>query len=713
MPRSVATVIDNNFSGGLISQATALNFPENACTSTDNCVFSERGFVTRRLGFNLELNAQNKTINRSGAVVNAWLWENAAGDGNNNFVVVQIGAKLYFYDTSEVTGLSAGALAPTIDLTSFSPVGAPGPETLECQFSAGMGFLFVSHPNLESFSVAYSPTALTFTAAQIDLKIRDFKGIKEVSVATDNRPATLTDNHKYNLQNQSWAHNVAYYATFKTNLSVYPSNADIWWAYKSVSDVFDTTQVANVSLGNSPAPRGHYVVNPYNVDRATVSGIAGLAAETTGYQRASTNAFFAGRVFYAGVAAQGFNSRIYFSQICTSDADFGLCHQSNDPTAESAFDLLPNDGGVIQIPDAGTIIKLIAMEGALVAFCTNGCWSITGSQGIGFTANDYTVRKISAIRTLTATSFVSVMGFPAWWNADGIYVLGNKNGTLVVDSMTDLKIKDWYADIPLASKQQAKGFYNSRTHVIQWQYRSAKSSSVEETNQFDRILNFNVLSQAFYPWSVSPGVQLHNGVVVQASGGQTVKNNVVNGSGHLVKDSNGNQVVSYTIPNVVVQPTTKYLVSRSNGLGSHLFSWAEAGDLNYLDWVSTAQSVDYSSYFISGYKVLGEAQKKFQSNYIFVYSDTSLPTAYMVQGVWDWSVLANSNQWSTRQIVTTGATVSSRPSASAARENYGYAFRKLKIRGDGRSLQLKFTSLSGQPFYLVGWSIWVTGNTSP
>lgn len=712
MPRSVAVSVDNNFSGGLISQATALNFPENACTSTDNCVFSERGFVTRRPGFDYEVNHVDKTIDRTASVVNTWLWENVAGDGTLNFAVVQVGGLLYFYDTGGAVGVSPGALTSTVALAPFSPAGAPSPGTLECQFSAGMGYLFVSHPNLESFSVSYDPVGLTFTATQITLQIRDFKGIAE-AVATDARPAVLTTAHQYNIQNQSWAFNTAYYATFKTNLGVYPSNSDIWWAYKNTSDAFDTSQTANVSLGNSYAPRGHYIVNPYYVDRSTVSGVGGIAVESTGYQRASTNAFFAGRIFYAGVAAQGFNSRIYFSQICTGSAQFGLCHQSNDPTAESAFDLLSSDGGVIQIPDAGTIIKLIAIEGALIAFCTNGCWSIAGSTGLGFAANDYMIKKISAIRAMSATSFVSVMGYPAWWNADGIYSMGPANGTLAVTSMSDTKIKDWFAEIPMASKQQAKGTYNSLTHILQWQYRSVASATLEQTEQFDRLLSYNVLSGAFYPWSVTGTVTLHNALVVTGGAGQVSLNNVQSAAGvNQVQDSLGNQLVTYTIANTTIHPVTKYLVSQSNGAGSYTFSWAECWDPVYQDW-SSVSAVDYSSYFLCGYKVLGEGQRSVQANYVYVYSSDSTPTSYTIQGVWDFANTAASNHWSTRQTVNTTTTVNNLPSASVAIENFDFSMKKLKIRGQGKSLQLRFTSITGQPFFIVGWSIWVTGNAAP
>ena len=54
MPLNVAAQLENNFTRGLITEATGLNFPENACTETYNCVFHENARVERRLGFDYE-----------------------------------------------------------------------------------------------------------------------------------------------------------------------------------------------------------------------------------------------------------------------------------------------------------------------------------------------------------------------------------------------------------------------------------------------------------------------------------------------------------------------------------------------------------------------------------------------------------------------------------------------------------------------------------
>ena len=54
MPRSAAVSIENNFSKGLITEATAMNYPENSVADTDNSVFLKNGKVIRRYGIDFE-----------------------------------------------------------------------------------------------------------------------------------------------------------------------------------------------------------------------------------------------------------------------------------------------------------------------------------------------------------------------------------------------------------------------------------------------------------------------------------------------------------------------------------------------------------------------------------------------------------------------------------------------------------------------------------
>src|SRR3954465_3877061 len=97
MPSQALTTTENNFTKGLVTEFTGLNFPENAATDTDNCVYTLVGDVNRRLGINYEQNFNTFVQDRSNRAVNTFKWNNAGGDGDTQVIVTQIGMTLLFY----------------------------------------------------------------------------------------------------------------------------------------------------------------------------------------------------------------------------------------------------------------------------------------------------------------------------------------------------------------------------------------------------------------------------------------------------------------------------------------------------------------------------------------------------------------------------------------------------------------------------------------
>src|SRR5690348_9892814 len=100
MPKT--TVVQNNFTGGLKTEYTGLNFPENACTSVENCVFNITGDLTRRGGINFEAN-NNYTATTSSGASSTYRWLNAGGDGESQILVVQTGNTINFFLSSAST----------------------------------------------------------------------------------------------------------------------------------------------------------------------------------------------------------------------------------------------------------------------------------------------------------------------------------------------------------------------------------------------------------------------------------------------------------------------------------------------------------------------------------------------------------------------------------------------------------------------------------
>jgi hypothetical protein len=708
MARRAQVSIDNNFKGGLLTEATGLNFPENACTETYNCIHDEKGRSKRRLGFDYENGYDTQTVDRTDSVISGFTWNNVAGDGSVSLRVVQIGSTLYFYDIAESGALSDKLLATTIDLTTYKTGTSVDPGLNECSFTSGSGYMVVTHPQLEPFYVSYDAASETATATQITVEIRDFEGLDD-GYDINERPtstlAALSAAHKYNLFNQGWYWDSnAALTAWDSAFTDMPSNADVWWLFKNTSDAFDTATVPNVFTGNAKAPRGHYILNVHDQDRTTASGIGSITSVTTSTNRLSTCAFMGGRVFYSGLAYTGFSSKIYFSQLVENADQFGYCYQANDPTSEELSDLLPTDGGVISIYGLEAVVKLFPLVNALLVFATNGIWAITGSQGVGFSPEDYAVTKISSIGAINSQSFVDVDGFPYWWNLNGIYRLtpGQQTGGFIVESITDNTIRNFYQDIPLPSRGTARGAFNYISRQVHWIYSSTEQSGPADSAEYDRVLVLNLLTNSFYPWTIGTNVKVHDVFVIKGEGGTQSFDSVTlaDGDTELQSDLYGDIITTFSLSRFTIAPQFKYLCSAGDD-DVAAFTFAETIDADYLDW-ETFDSVgqDYDSYFIIGYKLHSETQRYFQSNYVFVFLEQETSSSAFVQGLWDFTNSSDSNRWSSPQ-----------QCYNSTLTNRAVNHRRLKIRGKGRALQLKFYSETGHPFTIIGWSIWETQNT--
>lgn len=711
MPQQSSVVVENSFINGVVTEATALNFPDKAVVEAYDCIFDLDGSAYRREGFDLETNFSTKTINKTNKVIKTYLWQDVAGNGSITVVVVQIGPTLYFYETNGTGVFSQGAQTTTVALTGVS--GAPIVDTTEAQFCDGNGFLIVTHPYCEPMRISYDTAAHTATATNIILQIRDFQGATADPYAVDFRPTTtlgaMNVFHYYNLLNQGW--NVTNLTTWDTAQTFMPSNADVMWAFEDTSSNFSaTTAIINsVVAGNTPAPNGHYIMNLSNQDRNAISGLTGLTNTTTGFNRPSACAFFAGRVFYAGVNAVGFNSNIYFTQIIESVDQYSATYQLNDPTSEDLFDLLATDGGVLSIPEAGTIYKMQTTTGGLCIFAANGVWFLTGSTGLGFTADDYALLKIADIGTISDTSFVNVNGYPAWCNSEGIYIMqanpsSSGNPMPQVQSLTYNTFKTFYDSIPVVSKRYMRGFFDKTDQIIRWIYRSTETNDINGTYEYDRVLNFNAKTNAFYPWTITPStVAVHSVLSSELVTTPILINNIVDNATDLVVDSLGDQVITFASSGNDSQQIDKYLVSFPDGSGSYKITFANRTDSIYKDWMAVdGVGIDFDSYYITGFKLRGQGLRKFQSNWVDVYSRLDDDVMYQFQALWDYATTGSgTGRWSTNQTVSHEAV------------NYSNVKRRLKVRGHGLAMQFKVSSIADNFFDMIGWTSLQTVNGAP
>jgi hypothetical protein len=103
MARKIGTLEVNTFIGGLNTDASPLNYPQDASADEKNFVLNKNGLRTRRLGFDLEdayvkVTTEAQVGNGRDLVVNFHKWNNVGGDSTKTIIVVQVNEQILFFD---------------------------------------------------------------------------------------------------------------------------------------------------------------------------------------------------------------------------------------------------------------------------------------------------------------------------------------------------------------------------------------------------------------------------------------------------------------------------------------------------------------------------------------------------------------------------------------------------------------------------------------
>jgi hypothetical protein len=275
MARQAGTVVENNFIKGLVTETTALAFPENSCTEALNVDFDLTGRITKRRGLDLETSFKNITTVTAGTdAFSEYVWRSVGGDGNRTFFVQQKGRYIYFYDVSDSSDISGSKLSTVLDLDTYKPSSTDQvPSIYPCGYTAGNGDLIIVNQAIDPVYVTYTASTGAIAATEIEIQVRDFRGLND-GLAIDGRPtatvATLISGnpaHYYNLANQGWLTGDAL-TQWDTALTTMPSNSDYIGLFRSsATDAFDAAIVTSKTGYNTPAPKGHYVLNAWQPDR--------------------------------------------------------------------------------------------------------------------------------------------------------------------------------------------------------------------------------------------------------------------------------------------------------------------------------------------------------------------------------------------------------------------------------------------------------------
>lgn len=510
---------------GFVTEFTPVGFPQEAAIDIDNCIIDTDGSVRRRPGLDIEqsfvLNNVNGGVLAKGDIqtqaFSTHLWEFVANSGTLNIVVQQVGLILQFY--AQIGAVSANFLGE-LDVTTHA-VDIANLPLFPFEMTSGLGALFVVSEHLKPLRINYDGS--NFTATEITIQQRDFDGLDD-SLAIDERPTRLTKSHYYNLLNQGWtAENISVFGGHPTGTNLcalsggagllaisdnFPSNSDIMTVGIIVNGsgdlVFDPDFIREDFLGNTPAPKGHFVVDAFNKQYDVVADCSGIGSEVTP-SRPQAIAFHQGRVFYSSPVVQNRGNGIFYSQNLLSDDRAAKCFQEADPTASEINDLVATDGGFLPIPGVGQVIHMQEFGNGVAVLASNGVWHITGADiGSAVTATSIRLDKVHPSGALGAASIVQAEGQLYYFGVEGIMQLAlDETGATVATNITQNSIQQFYINISASARQQATSVYIPEQRKIYWAYRDTAKDDTQTARNANKFLILDLDVKGFYKYTVA------------------------------------------------------------------------------------------------------------------------------------------------------------------------------------------------------------------
>ena len=704
MPQSLIQKTVNNFVKGLITEAAELTFPESASVNESNCDLRRDGSRRRREAVAVESNAvlSSFTISNS-EIVGTGTWINVGGSAALEFLVVQKGNTIFFYNKAELP-YSDQVISGSISLATYEFAGSIGSNNVKCQYASINGTLIISSGAIDTIVASYDGTNVSVSS--IAFKTRDF----EWQGDTDTYPEEAASDaiRLYDTTNAGWTGDkgdaalTAYKAASSNQL---PPLTHPWYAGKDSDNAFDAAEWKLIFAGTTLTGNGHFILDFFSKVRT------GITTETES-SRFKSVASFSGRVFYAGLTSAKNAGTILFSRLVEDNADLGKCHQQNDPTSEYLSDLLATDGGFINIPDAVNIQLLYSFRASLFVFAENGVWQVTGVDGI-FSATAYGINRVSNIGILNPQTFIEADGLPFWWSRFGIHTLAvdEVSGQGSEQNITLPTIQTFWDKISTGAKSKITSVYDNINKKVYWAYPD-NDETVEA--KLNNILILDLTLQAFYPWKISDQTSSTSCVVgcafYSGFGAAELELDVITAAGDDVVQGT-DDIISTQVSDFNTGDPALVLLVR-DGATNKLTMATFAGD-TFLDW----GEANYSSFAESGYDFGGDLIIKKNAPYIAVYSrltetgftgsedagyESIRPSSLLVSSAWDFNENFNTAQQAYRlkfPVLVDSGNIT----------NFNYPedviTTRLKVRGHGRSVRLRYESEQGKDFILLGWGL--------
>lgn len=746
MPQELTQKAVNTFVKGLITEANELTFPPDASVDELNCELERSGNRRRRLGFQIEDNDTPSSWSlRNDLISSVNYWDNVGGSPGLTFIVFQRGRDLYFYEQgveplSEATVKESysSSTVYSINMNRFKNPRGNGPQASAVQAAAVNGVLVVTSPDINAFYVERDQDDGTFTETEISFRIRDFGYASENREDFDLEKSYYTDlgqtvaetieadfdtaARTYDTLNSGWVRDSG--GKGLKPLKQYQDERDDkfpplnrpWFIGKDSNGDFDVDEFRRVQGGTTIIPNGHYIANLYQFNRTQLAGVdlklRSLRSDVERVverSRFKTVAAYAGRSFFSGMESKSNGNRVYFSQLLDDIKKVGDCFQINDPTAENENVLLDTDGGFVSIPEAKNILRLHVFGPRLYVFAENGVWAISGVDDV-FRATEYAVSKVTQFGLNNFGSFVSADGRPYWWSKFGIHALvEDQLGQVREQNISINTVQTFFQEIAPDSRDKVVSGYDYINRKIFWLYPDNDETVTYKRN---RILIFDEQLGAFYPWRVEDdnieGSYILGIINYEVASYTSQVVGVRNEDDDVVVSSSGDVRANAFLQGFDTPTALKFIVRKND----NTVTFGQFSDISFRDW----GAVNYSSFVVTGYDFMGDLTRQKNALYITAflertetgftlsggeYSPTR-PSGCTVKTFWDFNTTSTTAQQAYRLKYPVVVDPDD-PSIFDYPETV--VSTRLKVRGRGRSMNIRFEGEDGKDFNLLGWEI--------
>lgn len=416
----------------------------------------------------------------------------------------------------------------------------------------------------------------------------------------------------------------------------------------------------------------------------------------------------AGRAFYSGMSNEEWADTVFYSQIVDTASKFGRCYQEADPTDEYFNSVVSSDGGTIVIPGMGGIIEMKSVRGALLVFGQDGVWEIAGNRQGGFTADGFSVRKITDAGASSNTSIVRIEDSVVYTGPGGIFIIAPNQytGQLEATNAIEANIQTLWNQVTTAQQERCAAFYDDAQKRAYFMLGPDGSTSA----YVDTMLIFDARIGAWFKYTFDD-TQTNLGILT----GEAIP----------------------TADDPTTNKKCKFIYQAS------LTDAVNVADFDQTGFDDVTGMTQQLPYMFTGWDNLGDFQRRRQAPVITVYSKRTETgwtdagggiltpvneSSTLMSALWDWT---DAKQWTSAaktaqedfdpaDAESTNPSVSGKifrgiqvyrhtrnyvPATTSDVDGYPAVVTRNKVRGRGRVLQLHFKGEADKDSHLLGFTV--------